>query len=67
MKPMRTNTIHKIMKLHSINCKVKIDDKGTAWGKIMVEDLYTQDGKLFSNWLNATSWNEKQVKDFLNY
>lgn len=57
---MSKKVIKKILELHYINNK-------TVNGRILAEEIYTQNGVAGSEWLDVTNWSKKKLMEWLGY
>ena len=58
---MSNEIISQILKVHSIN--YRIDDAG----RIFAEEVYTLNGRVYSEWVDVTYWNHDKLYAWLGY
>ena len=58
---MNNEMIAQILKAHSIN--YKIDEAG----RIFAEEVYTLNRRIYSEWINVTSWSYDKLYAWLGY
>ena len=57
---MNNQKIASVLSSHGINTKIEN-------GILYAEEVYTLDGRVYSEWINATSWSYDELYTWLGY